>query len=137
MKCFKRLIMAHINSSLPACRNPLQFGYQQNRKKGGGHTPIYINGAEVERVKSVKILGVTITDNLSWTSRVDTTVKKAQCLFFLRRLRKFGMSDCKKLQKVVYGAQFITQANVPSMDSIYISRCHRKAANIIKDPFHP
>eukprot|EP00061_Rhincodon_typus_P007721 g29706.t1 len=63
------------------------------RKKGGEHAPIYINGTEVERVKSIKFLGVMITTDLSWTSHVNATVKKAQQhLFFLRRLRKFGMS---------------------------------------------
>eukprot|EP00061_Rhincodon_typus_P015772 g43646.t1 len=115
------------------------------RKKGGEHAPIYINRMEVERMKSIKFLGVTINDNLSWTFHIDTTVKKAQqCLFFLRHLRKFGMStgtltnfykciiesilpgcimawcgncsvqDCKKLQKVVCTAQTITEANLPS-----------------------
>eukprot|EP00061_Rhincodon_typus_P001222 g14073.t1 len=60
------------------------------RKKGGRHTPIYNNGAEVERVESIKFLGVTTINNLSWTSHVDVTVKKAQQrLFFLRQLRKF------------------------------------------------
>eukprot|EP00061_Rhincodon_typus_P010757 g35287.t1 len=63
------------------------------RKKGGEHTPIYINGAEVERLEGLKFFGVTITENLSWTSCVDVMVKKAQqCLFFLRQLRKFGKS---------------------------------------------
>eukprot|EP00061_Rhincodon_typus_P002227 g16944.t1 len=63
------------------------------RKKGGKHTPIYINGTEVERVNSTKFLGVMITDNLSWTSHVDAIVKKAQQrLFFLRLLRKFDAS---------------------------------------------
>eukprot|EP00061_Rhincodon_typus_P003049 g19157.t1 len=129
MKCFERLVMAHINSSLPACLDPLQFAYRHNRstvaaislalhsslehldnkdtyirlllqnqrtdhrlQKGGEHTPIYINRTKVERVKSIKFLGVTITDNLSWTSHVDVTAMKAQHLFFLRQLRKFGMS---------------------------------------------
>eukprot|EP00061_Rhincodon_typus_P006808 g27827.t1 len=63
------------------------------RKKGGEHAPICINRTEVERMKTIKFLRVTITDNLSWTSHVDVTVKKAQQqLFFLRQLRKFGMS---------------------------------------------
>eukprot|EP00061_Rhincodon_typus_P001745 g15653.t1 len=63
------------------------------RKKGGEHTPIYLNGTEVERVKSIKFLGVMITDNLSWASQVNATVKKAQQrLFFRRRLRKFDIS---------------------------------------------
>eukprot|EP00061_Rhincodon_typus_P001080 g13662.t1 len=63
------------------------------RKKGGEHAPIYINGTEVERVESVKFLRVTITNDLSWTSHVNVMVRKTQQhLFFLRRLRKFGMS---------------------------------------------
>eukprot|EP00061_Rhincodon_typus_P010107 g34138.t1 len=72
------------------------------RKKGGEHTPIYINRTEVERMKGVKFLG-----------------------------------DCKKLQKVVCTAQTITEASIPSMDSIYMAHCCRKAANIIHDPSHP
>eukprot|EP00061_Rhincodon_typus_P000864 g13031.t1 len=31
MKCFEKLVMAHINSSLPACLSPLQFAYRRNR----------------------------------------------------------------------------------------------------------
>eukprot|EP00061_Rhincodon_typus_P006414 g27034.t1 len=63
------------------------------RKKGGEHVSTCINGTEVERVKRIKFLGVTIADDLSWTSHVDVTVKKAQQrLFFHRRLRKFAMS---------------------------------------------
>eukprot|EP00061_Rhincodon_typus_P014424 g41430.t1 len=64
-----------------------------NFRKKGGHATIYIKGAEVERVDSVMVLRVTIINNLSWSSHVDVTIKKAQhCLLFLRRLRKFGMS---------------------------------------------
>eukprot|EP00061_Rhincodon_typus_P009041 g32198.t1 len=119
-------------------------------------------------MESAKFLGVTITDDLSWTSHVNVTVKKAQQrFFFLRQLRKFSMfvrtltnfcrctterilrgcimawygnccaQDQKKLQKVVCTAQTITEANLPSMDSIYTAHCCGKAANIIKDPSHP
>eukprot|EP00061_Rhincodon_typus_P006979 g28179.t1 len=62
------------------------------RKKGGEHIHICINRAEVERVESVKFLGVLTTDNLFWTSLVDATIKKTQQCLFLRRLRKFDMS---------------------------------------------
>eukprot|EP00061_Rhincodon_typus_P004334 g22326.t1 len=113
------------------------------RKKGGQHAPNYINGTEVERVKSIKFLRVMVTDELSWTSYIDASVKAAQQrLFFLRWIRKFGMSirsltkfyrcttesilsgcimawygncfgqDRKKLQKVVCTAQTITEANL-------------------------
>eukprot|EP00061_Rhincodon_typus_P003185 g19477.t1 len=132
-----------------------------------GKTKELINGTDVERVKNIKFLGVAITNNLSRTSHVDTTVKKTQQhLFFLRQLRKFGMSirsltnfyrrttestlsrcitawygncsaqDRKKLQKVVCTGQSVTEANLPSMDSIYTDRCRGKADNIIKDPLH-
>jgi len=45
--------------------------------------------------------------------------------------------DRKKLQKVVCTAQTITEANLPSLESIYTARCRRKATNITKDPSHP
>ena len=138
------------------------------RKTRGEHSPIFIDGTEVERVKSIKFLGVTIADDLSWSLHADAVVKKAQQrLFFLRQLRKFGMSvgsltnfyrctiesilsgcitawygncsaqDRKRLQKVVCTAQTITKASLPALESIYTARCHRKATNITKDLSHP
>ena len=95
-------------------------------------------------------------------------VKKAQQrLYFLRRLRKFGMSaeilrnfyicvvesiltscitvwygsasvmDRKRLQRVVKTAERIIRTPLPSLKSIYNRRVHRRAASIIKDPTHP
>eukprot|EP00061_Rhincodon_typus_P015012 g42449.t1 len=117
-------------------------------------------------LECVKLPGVTIADNLSWTSHVDATVKKTQHLFFLSGFSKFGIStrtltnfyrctiesilfgsitgwygscsaqDHKKLQKVFCTAQIITEANHPSMDFIYMAHCRRKAANI-RDASHP
>eukprot|EP00061_Rhincodon_typus_P001341 g14509.t1 len=44
-------------------------------------------------IDSIKFLGVTISNNLSWSTHRDAMVKKAQQhLYFLRRLRKFSMS---------------------------------------------
>jgi hypothetical protein len=31
MKCFERLVMAHINNIIPETLDPLQFAYRQNR----------------------------------------------------------------------------------------------------------
>ena len=62
-------------------------------KHSGGHAPIYISGDEMGMVESFRFLGVQITNNLSWFLHADAIVKKVhQCLYFLRRLRKFGMS---------------------------------------------
>ena len=45
----------------------------------------------VEKVESFKILNVHITDRLKSSTHTDSVVKKAQqCLFNLRRLKKFG-----------------------------------------------
>ncbi|XP_072304515.1 MAGUK p55 subfamily member 6b [Eucyclogobius newberryi] len=63
------------------------------RKKSCTHTPILIDGTEVERVTSFKFLGVHISEDLSWSLNTSTLVKKAhQRLFFLRRLKKAHLS---------------------------------------------
>ncbi len=63
------------------------------RRQSREHTPITINNTPVERVNSFKFLGVHITEDLTWSAHTDAVLKKAhQRLFFLRRLRKFGMS---------------------------------------------
>jgi hypothetical protein len=94
-------------------------------------------------------------------------VKKAQqCLFNLRRLKKFGLvrktftnfyrwtiesillgcitawyGNCtvrkrRALQRVVRSAQRITGATLPALQDICSSQCHRKAKKIIKDLGH-
>jgi len=60
------------------------------RKQQSDIRPLYIGRCEVERMDSFKYLGVTITQDLSWSLHVNRTVKKArQRLFHLRRLRDF------------------------------------------------
>ena len=39
--------------------------------------PLFINGQELEVVQNAKLLGVTITDNLSWNLHINGTIKKA------------------------------------------------------------
>ncbi len=63
------------------------------RRQSREHTHITIDKTPVERVSSFKFLGVHITEDLTWSAHTDAVLKKAhQRLFFLRRLRKFGMS---------------------------------------------
>ena len=55
--------------------------------------PIHIDRTVVEKVESFKFLGVHITDNLKLSTHTESMVKKLQqCLFNLRRLKKFGLS---------------------------------------------
>ena len=63
------------------------------RKQQREHTPIHIDRTAVEKVESFKFLIVHITDNLNWTTHTDSVVKKVQqCLFNLRRLKRFGLA---------------------------------------------
>ncbi len=138
------------------------------RRQSREHTPISIDKTPVERVNSFQFLCVHITEDLTWSNHTDAVLKKTyQCLFFLRRLRKFGMSpsilrsfytctvesiltgcitawfgnstagNCKALQRVVRTARHIVGGEFPSLQDIYTRWCIRKARRIIKDSSHP
>ncbi len=122
------------------------------------YTPLMISGTPVERVSSFKYLGVNISEDLTWTTHIQTQVKKArQRLYHLRQLRKFRVSpailktfysgaiesvltsnqDCKALQRVVRLAERISGSTLPSLQDIYLKRCKSRTAKIIKDSNHP
>ena len=42
--------------------------------------PLFINGQELEVVQNAKLLGVTVTNNLSWNLHINETIKKASKL---------------------------------------------------------
>ncbi len=59
------------------------------RLNSGDHPPLIIDSWTVERVGSIKFLGVHITEDLTWTTNTISLSKKAQQrLHFLRRLKK-------------------------------------------------
>ncbi len=129
------------------------------------YTPLMISGTPVERVSSFKYLGVNISEDLTWTTHIQTQVKKARQR--LRQLRKFRVSpailktfysgaiesvltqcisvwygnssnqDCKALQRVVRLAERISGSTLPSLQDIYLKRCKSRTAKIIKDSNHP
>ena len=43
----------------------------------------------------------------------------------------------KALQRVVYTAQYITEAELPAIQDLYTRRCQRKAQKSVKDSSHP
>ncbi len=131
--------------------------HRQDQGAGGGfqeteqrtHTHLH-RKTPVERVNSFKFLGVHITEDLTWSAHTDAVLKKAhQRLFFLRQLRKFGMSPSilrsfytctvesiltgcitawlgnstagnrKALQRVVRTARQIVGGELPSLQDIY------------------
>ncbi|KAK3574170.1 hypothetical protein QTP86_003834 [Hemibagrus guttatus] len=53
------------------------------------HSPLNINGSNVEIIKSTKFLCVHLAEDLTWSLNTSSITKKAQQrLYFLRRLRK-------------------------------------------------
>ncbi len=63
------------------------------RRQSREHTHITIYNKPVERVNSFKFHAIHITEDLTWSALTDTVLNKAHHrLFFMRRLRKFGMS---------------------------------------------
>ncbi|XP_054631651.1 E3 ubiquitin-protein ligase znrf1 isoform X2 [Dunckerocampus dactyliophorus] len=132
------------------------------------HRPLFIDETEVERVKTFKFLGTHISEDLTWSHNTQQMMKKSQRrLYFLRRLRKFGMSttilscfyrctmesvltasitvwygncttrDRKALQRVIKTSQNIVGAALPSLQDIYKTRVLRRTHNLIKDSTHP
>uniref|UniRef100_A0A3P9KDL8 Reverse transcriptase domain-containing protein n=1 Tax=Oryzias latipes TaxID=8090 RepID=A0A3P9KDL8_ORYLA len=58
------------------------------------HRPLAIGSSQIEAVNSIKYLGVWIDNQMKWTVHVDYLCGKlAQRLYFLRRLRLFGVSS--------------------------------------------
>ena len=54
--------------------------------------PIQLNGIVIERVSSYKLLGVIVTNVLSWNEHFDSIHKKAtKRLFVLRTLKRVGL----------------------------------------------
>ncbi len=154
----------HLSLNIDKTKELVVDFWRQSRE----HTPISIDKTPVERVNSFEFLCVHITEDLTWSAHTDAVLKKAhQCLFFLRWLRKFGMSPSilrpfytctmesiltgcitawfenntagnrKALQRVVQTARHIVGGELPSLQDIYTRQCIRKARRIIKYSSHP
>lgn len=65
-------------------------GIVEFRKKGQpNHTPLFIGSEEVQQVPSFKFLGLTVSEDLSWSINTASAAGKAQqCLSYLRKLRR-------------------------------------------------
>ena len=138
------------------------------RRQVEEHAPLHINGSAVGMVSCFRFLGVNISNDLTWSAHTDKVVKAARKrLFFLRRLKKFGMDsviltnfyrctiesiltgcitvwygsctakDRKALRSVVRTAEFIIGRELPALQDTYHTRCLRKTGRILKDCYHP
>ena len=48
------------------------------KKMATALTPVYISAEEVEQVSRIRLLGITITENLSWSSYVTILIEKSK-----------------------------------------------------------
>ncbi len=102
-----------------------------------------ISGTPVDKVSSFKYLGVNISDDLTWTTHIQTQVKKArQRLYHLRQLRKFRVSP--EILKTFYSGAIesvLTQCisvwygNASYQDCIALQRVVRLAERISGSAF--
>ncbi len=103
-------------------------------------TTLMISGTPVERVSSFKYLGVNISEDLTWTTHIQTQVKKArQRLYHLRQLREFRKIVSPTILKTFYSGtikRVLTQCisvwygNSSSQDCKALQRVVRLAERI-------
>ena len=63
------------------------------RKKKPALDPLIIDDQDVEQVEVFKFLGCHISNDMKWSIQINENIKKAQQrLYFLRRLKSFGLS---------------------------------------------
>ncbi len=92
------------------------------KKEQRPYTRLMISGTPVERVSSFKYLGVNISEDLTWTTHIQTQVKKArQRLYHLRQLRKFRVSPA--ILKTLYSG------TIESVLTPYISAWYGNISN--------
>lgn len=60
--------------------------------RGGVHSSVCINGAEVKMIESFKFQSVDITNNLTWSSHIEAMDKKTQLtLLLVQKTMKLGI----------------------------------------------
>ena len=135
------------------------------RRKKSPLSPLLIDGKTVEIVQHVKFLGSMISSDLKWKLNVDTIVKKAQQrLYFLRRLRSFGLTtqitlnvykaviksvltfsitvwfgfitvkEKLRLNRVVNTASKIIGRSLPNLESLYSAAPVKKSQSHLSGP---
>ncbi len=102
------------------------------------YTPLMISGTPVDRVSSFKYLGVNISEDLTWTTHIQTQVKQArQRLYHLRQLRKFRVSPAilktfysGAIESVLTQCISVWYGNASYQDCIALQRVVRLAERI-------
>ena len=101
-------------------------------------SPLLIGGALIERVSQYKLLGVIVSDDLSWNAHCEYIYDKAtKCLYGLRILKKSGLSPfdlvsvyCSAIRCVLEYASPVWAA-LPAYFSDLLEQVQRKALYIV------
>ena len=101
--------------------------------------PIVLNGQPLEVVNSAKLLGVKLTNNLSWNEHINDTIKKASKRFyFLIQLKRANVSlkdlvlfyiTC--IRSVLTYAVPVFFDGLPNYMKIELERVQKRAFSII------
>jgi hypothetical protein len=102
-------------------------------------SPLSINGQQIDRVKSFKLLGVTVTDTLNWDDNTSLICSKAgKRLHFLKLLKRSGLKTDDLLyyytavvRPVVEYASTVWQASITQEQSHRLDTIQRRAEKII------
>ena len=73
------------------------------KKCKGTHPPLYLSGTQLKEVQSHKHLGITLTNDLSWSNHISSVVTKAsQRLAIMKRLKyTLHRSTLERLYKTI------------------------------------
>ncbi|KAI4873086.1 hypothetical protein NFI96_003088 [Prochilodus magdalenae] len=96
--------------------------------------PVFIEGVEVEMVKTYRYLGLHLDERLDWSANTDILYRKVQSqLYFLRRLGSFNI--CRKLQTVVSSCLFYAVVcwggSIKKRDEMRLDKLVRRAGSVV------
>ncbi len=79
------------------------------------YTPLMTSGTPVERVSSFKYLGVNISEDLTWTTHIQTQVKKA-------RQRLYHLATAEEIQGLTSNPENVLfRGHRKCSDSVHLS----------------
>ena len=138
------------------------------RRAKSSIAPLIIKDQEVDIVDTFKFLGSIISHDLRWEANTSDIISKChQRLYFLRKLKKFGVGqdtlvnfyratiesiltfsitswyssltefDKNRLNRIVNTSSKITGVSLKSMDTIYQERSAKKVRSILASTDHP
>ena len=99
---------------------------------------LHSSDSTIEQVSSGKLLGITISANLRWTTHIDNTIKKAsQRIFLLKVLKNSGLPNQKlwmyynEMVRSILSYGFPSFCNLPASQLNRLYNIEKRASRII------